>query len=275
MTLTTLVEDRADPHNTAVRAIPGFALHAALEKNSVLYDFGDSGALIPNADAMEINLADVDTAVLSHGHHHHSGGLAEFLECNTRATILHGRGAFMPRWRIAEGPARNVGASLDLSGDIVPRLQAVDSLDNRGGFIILPAAPGFQGRPADNTFLLTGRRGSRIPDDFTDELTLLLPSDSGLVVVTGCAHRGILNIIDQITAYFAGQPVAALIGGFHLLDERESPDNLKQLAEKLAAALPRARIIAGHCTETKALDVFAGTFGERFSTLFAGKRLSF
>lgn len=140
MTLTTLVEDRADPDNPAVRAIPGFALHAALEKNSVLYDFGDSGALIPNADAMEINLADVDTAVLSHGHHHHSGGLTEFLECNTRATILHGRGAFMPRWRIAEGPARNVGASLDLSGDIVPRLQAVDSLDNRGGFIILPAA---------------------------------------------------------------------------------------------------------------------------------------
>ena len=275
MTLTALVEDRANPDNPALSAITGFALHAALEDTSILYDFGDSGALMPNADALGIDLADVDTAVLSHGHHHHSGGLDAFLERNTKAAVLHGRGAFLPRWRIKGGPARDVGVSLNLSGDVVHRLQAVDSLDNRGSFVILPAAPGFQGRPADNTSLLAGPRGSRLPDDFTDELTLMLPSESGLVVVTGCAHRGILNIADQIAAYFADQKVAALIGGFHLLDEQESEDDLRRLAGKLAGILPEARIIAGHCTESRAVDVFGDIFGERFSTLCVGRRISF
>ena len=270
MKLTVLADNTPHPKNPGLIAKHGFAVHVEFNGFQMLYDFGPEGVLIPNAAVLGIDLSEVNIAVLSHGHYDHSGGLGAFFEINDIAKVRHGRGAFQPRWNVADGPARDIGVQLPGFENMVDRFSAVDNLVDMKDFIILPAAPGYRGKPDGNSSLLAGRAGERLQDDFTDELTVALRSEDGLVVMTGCSHRGVVNIIDQVKAYCPNCPIAALIGGFHLFDEKESQESLERVVSELVAEIPDAHVLAGHCTETRAADMLSDAFGERFSRIHTG-----
>jgi len=214
-------------------------------------------------------------AILSHGHCDHAGDLEAFLQVNGEASVYHGREAFAPRWSISKGSPRDVGISMKEDGDFADRLSVVEVLDDRDDFVILPAAPGYWARPTGNAFLLAGPEGGRLQDDFIDELTLVIRGKKGLVVLTGCSHRGILNILDQVKTYCPKCPISALIGGFHLVDKEESEENLRIIADHMAAKLPESRIYSGHCTEEKAIEILAETFGDRYENMYTGKVMTF
>jgi 7,8-dihydropterin-6-yl-methyl-4-(beta-D-ribofuranosyl)aminobenzene 5'-phosphate synthase len=153
---------------------------------------------------------------------------------------------------------------------MVDRFSAVDKLVEMKDFIILPAAPGHRRKPDGNSSLLAGRTGERLQDDFTDELTVAIHGEEGLVVITGCSHRGIVNIVDQVKTYCPNCPITALIGGFHLFDEKESQESLERVVSELAAEIPDAHVLAGHCTGSRAVEMLSGVFGERFNRIHTG-----
>ena len=275
ITLTVVAENSPHPDRTDLVADHGFAALAELDDQTLLYDFGPEGSLTANAHALGIDLASVDVAVLSHGHHDHAGGLGAFLSANDRATVYHGRGAFHPRWSISGGPPKEIGVPLIPTEDVVARLRAVDLLDDRDKYVLLPAAPGYHPKPKGNGALLTGSAGARLQDDFTDEVTVVLRGPDGLVVLTGCSHRGILNIAEQVRTYCPDCPVSAVIGGFHLRDGQESEDEVGHIGEALDDKFPDARIITGHCTDKHAAGVIHEVFGDRYEGLHVGKVMEF
>jgi len=90
MRITCLVEDRARP---PLRGEHGLSLHIEGDVN-ILFDTGQSGLLMENAELLGVDLGDVDLAILSHGHYDHGGGLTHFMEINENAEVLTGEGAF-------------------------------------------------------------------------------------------------------------------------------------------------------------------------------------
>ena len=274
MTLTVVSDDTPHPSNTKLRSDHGFSMLIRTDNEVILYDFGPRGVLIDNAKELGVRLSGVTSAVLSHGHYDHAGDMAAFLKENDIATVYHGRGAFFPRWSIAGGAPRDVGIPIIPTDNVVSRLAVVDVQTDRNEFIILPAAPGHAPKPAGNAKLLSGDEGARLPDEFTDELSLILRTAEGLVLLTGCAHRGILNIVEQMKTYCPKCPILAVIGGFHLTDS-ENEETLERIANELAARLPGTRIIAGHCTGPAAKQILAERLGTSFEKLHVGKILTF
>lgn len=275
MTLTVLSENTANPQYPDLKVKHGLAVHVELDDYRILYDFGSKGTLVPNSRILGVKLEEVNEAILSHGHHDHGGGLESFLKINKTATVYHGRDAFAPRWSISKGAAREVGLSFTPGGPLVERLSVVDKLDDRDAFIILPAAPGHWAKPKGNSLLLAGPAGERLQDDFVDELTLVIRGSEGLIVLTGCSHRGILNIVEQVKTYCPDCPITALIGGFHLRDGEESETDVAAVCSHLAESLPESRIFSGHCTEEKAGKILADTFTDRYRKLYSGMIMTF
>ncbi len=278
MTLTILSEDSPNTKNPELKYGHGLAVHVSVKGISLLYDFGPGGTLITNSRNLGIRLEDVDVAILSHGHYDHSGDIKAFLEVNSKAVIYHGRDAFAPRWSISKGSPREVGIQAEmreLREDKSERFALINDLYDREAFVILPAAPGLHPKPSGNSLLLAGDEGERLQDDFVDELTLVIRGEKGLVVLTGCSHRGILNIAEQIKTYCSKCPVNALIGGFHLRDNEESEENIRLVAGQLAETLPDSRIYSGHCTESKAGSILGETFGKRYGKMYTGRVLDF
>ena len=275
MKLTVLAEDHPDPEHPDLNSDHGFSLLAEMGDLTILYDFGSDGSLSINSEKLGIDLGTVNSAILSHGHYDHSGGIGYFLSVNPDSRIHHGRGAFHHRWSISRGSPKEVGISLVPTEEVVERLSVVDSLIDNEEYVILPAAPGHRARPAGNASLLAGPEGNRLQDDFTDELTLVLRGDEGLVVVTGCSHRGILNIVDQVRAYCPKCPIRALIGGFHLVDADESDDSLRSIGAILNADLAETEVFTGHCTGSRSASILAEMMGQRIKTLHVGMVLNF
>lgn len=273
MTITVLSEDSPNPKDSELKSGHGLAVHISIKDTKILYDFGPGGTLLPNSKKLGINLEDVDTAVLSHGHYDHSGDIEAFLKVNSKAVIHYGREALSPRWSISRGSPREVGVPpgiIKLREKFPDRFALVSELDDRGDFVILTAAPGLKTKPSGNALLLAGPEGERLQDDFVDELTLAVRGEKGLVVLTGCSHRGILNIAEQIKTYCNKCPLEALIGGFHLRDREESEENIQNIADQLAEFLTDSLIYTGHCTESKAGRIFNKTFDTRYGKLYTG-----
>jgi 7,8-dihydropterin-6-yl-methyl-4-(beta-D-ribofuranosyl)aminobenzene 5'-phosphate synthase len=121
-------------------------------------------------------------------------------------------------------------------------------------------------RPADNQRLLVGGPDGIRPDPFRDELALLLETKTGHVVVSGCSHRGIGNIIKKARDRVGS--VAGVIGGFHL--HKESDDTIRAMAEAFRG-IPR--IFAGHCTGGRALEILEGELGQGVVPLTTGLQI--
>lgn len=103
MKITTLLE------NTSCRAdvahAHGLSQYLETKNHKILFDMGPSPAIVENAKALDVDLSAVDTAVLSHGHYDHSGGLAAFLDCNKTAKVYLSRLALKPYYAVAAGKA--------------------------------------------------------------------------------------------------------------------------------------------------------------------------
>jgi len=271
MKLTVLMENSPNPENSNLKYGHGLSIYAETDNKKILYDFGLRGKVSVNSSILGIDLKSVDTAVLSHGHYDHSGDLKYFLEINSKASLYFGRNASVPRWSISKGSPRDIGIPSDTPELTGERFIEVDNLVDLEDLVLLPAAPGVYPKPSGNSLLLCGLENDRIQDDFSDEVTAVLRGKKGLVVLTGCSHRGILNIVEQVRTYCFSCPVQALIGGFHLRDSEEKEESIRETAIKMKEMIPGAEIYTGHCTESNAGKVFKEIFGSRYNKLFTGQ----
>ncbi len=137
------------------------------------------------------------------------------------------------------------------------------------GLYILPSAEMVYETNIDPRF----RRidgGEELPDLFEDEPSLVAVEESGLVIVTGCAHRGILNIVEAARLVFPGRPIRAIIGGFHLVGI--SGLELARIALALAAFEAQA-VHCSHCTGLPGFAALHGALPGKVSWLSCGTKI--
>ena len=157
-----------------------------------------------NADKLGIDLADVDIAVLSHGHYDHGGGLKKFLEINKKAPVYLSRHAFGEYYN---GTTKYIGLDKTLKGS--NRIIFTDDTYSIDENLTLFSCNQNSKTYNLGSFGLMMKQGDNfLPDDFLHEQYLLIKENNKNILISGCSHKGILNITEWFTP-------DDLVGGFH------------------------------------------------------------
>ena len=250
MKVVTLME------NTACRddlcAEHGLSLYLETENHKILFDAGQSASFADNAAKLDVDLKAVDFAVLSHGHYDHSGGLGRFLEINETAPVYVSSHAFEPHYNAA-GKYLGVDPSLQST----PRIRFAAEETALAEGITLHR---LDAMPSDTAGLLMEENGERKPDDFRHEQYLLIEEKGKKILISGCSHKGILQIVDAFRPDI-------LIGGFHFMKIGDG-SVLKAAAEKLLGY--ETVYYTGHCTGQKQYDHLKTIMGDRLHYIAAG-----
>jgi 7,8-dihydropterin-6-yl-methyl-4-(beta-D-ribofuranosyl)aminobenzene 5'-phosphate synthase len=245
----------------------GFAAWVEMGRDRVLFDTGRGTALLPNAAALGLDLARAGAVVLSHGHSDHSGGLAPLLAAFGPRTVVGHPGVFAARsWVKGDGSRRPIG--IPHSREELEKLGAVFVL--KTGWVEVAESVHATGQvprltpfESGDPTLVADATGAADPLD--DDLTLVVEGEEGLLVLLGCAHAGVVNILRHVAARFPDRPIHTVLGGTHLGSAPAA-----QLAATIEAlrGMGIARMGACHCTGSEAACRLRAALGERF--FFAG-----
>ena len=269
MKITALMENTSCTNTLCTEHGLSFYIECAGKK--LLFDTGMSGAFAENAEKLGIDLAQVDLAVLSHGHYDHGGGLRTFLELNTGAPVYLRRMAFDKHY--SQRPDELFYNGLD------------ESLLPNGRFIftdpicvidehlsIFSEVPAYEPLFASSKTQLEVVDGQTVPDRFLHEQNLVLREEGGYTLIAGCAHSGIYNIITRFRELYGCDP-QVVVGGFHLMVPnlgKSIPDGeIDALAEKLKA-MTGTRFYTCHCTGKHAYERLHGALGDQIGYISAG-----
>ncbi len=232
VTVTILYENNAsDPR---LETAWGFScLVEGLEKTILFDTGGDASLLLRNMRALGIDPQNVDVVVISHIHNDHLGGLAGFLEENPAVTV------YLPQ----SFPENIKSATREAGAEVVAVHGPVEICEHA---------------------LSTGELGDSI-----QEQSLVLETTQGLVVITGCAHPGVVNIVRRAQE-LTGEEVALVLGGFHLGGASEA--EIASIVEDFRRLGVR-RVAPCHCSGDVARRLFGETYGENFIPAGVGSRL--
>lgn len=263
--ITVLMENQAaDP---IFKSQWGLSLLLQYEAAAILFDTGEDACFLDNLTHLKINADNLTHIVLSHGHYDHTGGLAALLSSfgsspsNTLPLLITHPGALTKRYRIKNGKT----ADLSMPPGSRKALAAYPKVTFSAKPLWLNNQIVFLGEIPRKYPHLTCLAGmlyeSDQPDPILDDSGLAIITPGGLVVITGCAHAGVVNIIEHAQAVTGINKVYALIGGLHLHDAPQPViDGTMTCLNKLGIE----KILHGHCTGEVC-------FGARGQKICAGK----
>ncbi len=255
----------------------GLSLIVDREDGKWLYDTGRGSALLPNLKTLGIAPDEFRGIVLSHAHLDHFGSLMELLKSRMRRIDLFIHpGAFVRRYTRIGDNYRSVGlpwsredltaAGADIHEtpgpeEIAPGMWVTGEVPRRNGVELVA-----------EKFFVEKTGGERVHDEIQDDQSLLLETRSGVVVLTGCAHAGVCNIMDRTREILPGQSLRAVLGGLHL--DGASSERLEYTRRYLSDAALET-LAVGHCTGFEACCLLNHELPGSFCTLQTGKTFHF
>jgi len=270
--ITTLSENTA---NIGFLAEWGLSILVEVEESKILFDTGMSITAVHNAQLLGINFSTVDWIVLSHGHADHTGGLREVLKMSGEVPVVCHPDIWSRKYvKRNKGPELYNG--IPFSQKELEDLGARFHLERKPFYISerilttgeIPMLTSYE-EIENNLFVETD--GVFQPDKLADDLALIIKTEFGLVVILGCAHRGIVNTMRHAQKLTGNELVYGVIGGTHLL--RASQERIdKTIADLQKMGIQR--LGGSHCTGFHASTRLAQEFGNIFFLNNAGTRLS-
>ena len=277
-TVTVLCENTA---GFPIKIIGEHGLSILIERGEdrLLFDTGQGIGLVSNASRLGKDLSKVNLAALSHGHYDHSGGLAGFLDLCGNAAVFAHPDVFIERFAQFDTPDGTKTMSIGIPF-------SREDLERKGArFDLSPAlreiAPGVTvsgeiPRPRDwkswdKRLVVRDGDGFR-PDPFRDDLSLILETGKGAVLILGCAHAGLHAIVDHVRAETGLDRFHAILGGTHLgAGTQEDWEKALELLE----ACRVEKIATSHCTGFQAASFLACRLGNRVAPASAGISFEF
>ncbi|MDY6837457.1 MAG: MBL fold metallo-hydrolase [Thermodesulfobacteriota bacterium] len=272
--------------NTAGKAMGitgehGFSALIERGQEKILFDTGQGMSLAGNAKALGVNLAEVKTVVLSHGHYDHTGGLPAVLDPRRGVTVMAHPDVFTKKYaelKTSDGKERifiGIRYSRDyLEGALGARFKFIEGFSE--------IAPGlfFSGEVPRKTVFehpdnrLKVAHGEKMSNDpLRDDVSLLIETDQGPVILLGCAHAGVVNVMNHFSSHSGHKVFRAVIGGTHLgyLNSAEQLEKSMDAFDDYQVGL----VAVSHCTGQHAAAACCNRFKDRFAFACAGWSATF
>lgn len=254
--ITVLVTNLAgDPHEGSGEW--GYSALVEVDGHKIVYDTGASPNLaLANAKLLKMNLSDVDEVILSHNHWDHVGGLMSL-----RNELKTGNPKALSRAHVG---ARIFEPRLNDAGDDQNGLRAIraEYIAGGGEFVvhdkpteIFPGVwftgPVPRNNPEKNWTpgLSLKTSGGLVEDNVPEDSALIFDTSEGIVILTGCAHAGIVNITQYARSLLGNKPIAAIVGGLHLF---AASDQTVGWTATTLKSYDVANLLAGHCSGLEA-----------------------
>ena len=227
MIIKVLVEDNNEINEH------GLSLYIEYVGQKILFDTGQSDLYLNNAKKMSVDLSSIDFVVLSHGHYDHGNGLVHL----SKTTLLCHPKVFLRRYRNQTYIGLN-----QTRKEVEEKFNLVATREPY--FITKDICFLGEVNPRETKYVLEDGSTDYIPDDSA----LAINSKDGIIIITGCSHAGILNIIEKSKEIFNKNKIYAIVGGFHLKEINTSLDEVVESLNNIE------HIYTGHCTSQQVID---------------------
>ncbi|MCD8354968.1 MAG: MBL fold metallo-hydrolase [Clostridia bacterium] len=248
----------------------GLSFYIETASHRLLVDTGASDAFLENAAALGIDLTKVDLLILSHGHYDHSGGILAFAAINPNAKIFMHRAAGREYYHKDAKEERYIG--IDKRIPALPQTELVDG--NRvidGEISIFTNITGRRLWPAGNTALKEKIDDLFVQDEFVHEEYVVISEQNKRVLVSGCAHNGILNILEEYNRLYGNAP-DAVFSGFHMKKSSAYTQAEMQSIRETGRELIKLPTVfyTGHCTGESAYRLLKEEMGDQLHYCHSG-----
>jgi len=210
---------------------------SCLVDQRILFDTGENGkSLLENINRLKVDISKIEAVVISHDHWDHTGGLWELLKRQKGIKVYACPGfstEFKKMVRVLEG-----------------------QLIENNTFHAM-----------DSSISVTGEIPGQYKGDFMPEQALLVKRENGITILTGCSHPGIIPMIHKVKSIFPQEPMALVMGGFHLMDQ--DPSIIESIVTSMKA-LGVLQVGPTHCTGNQAKKIFQTHYGKHFISVGAG-----
>lgn len=268
MKIINLIENT--PGKCCPRFEHGLSFYVETTNHKLLIDTGATDAFIENAAALGVDLTEVDLLILSHGHYDHSGGILAFAACNPNATILMQKTAAGEYYHKDAVEERYIGIDKQILA--LPQTKLIEGdlvIDDE--ISIFTNVTGRKLWPSGNTVLKQKVGDDFIQDAFAHEEYVVITQNDQHVLISGCAHNGILNILEKYARLYGGAP-DYVFSGFHMKKSGAYTEAERQIICETGKQLKQLPTVfyTGHCTGEPAYRLLKEQMGEQLQYCHSG-----
>lgn len=252
----------------------GLSVLVQMQSAIVLFDTGCGSMFMRNAEKLGIDLTQVTHVILSHGHYDHAGGIPEFLKINKTASVFLRKEALSPVYAIrASGEAEYIGVPENLA-DSSRLVFSHDGMTIAPGITLYSDFKLSEPIPETNQGLVKAEEGQLAPDDFLHEQAACFAENGRSLLLTGCSHHGIINIMKD---YYqkTGEFPDLVLGGFHLHSHthgKAEDQVIQHTADYLAGT--SSTYLTCHCTGQPSFDALKQLLGGQIQYASAGQTIN-
>ncbi len=269
MVIKTLVENTTINDNCGCEH--GLSLYVETKKHRILFDLGQGELFLKNASELGIDISQIDIVVISHGHSDHGGGLSAFLKVNEKAKIFIHQKAFENHYSLRD-EGKTVYIGLDQELKINDRIVFVgDNLNIDDELELFSNVTGNELPSVCNNTLLMKKSDEKMQDTFEHEQNLIITEDEKSVLIAGCAHKGIVNIVNKAKNVNVKE-IDFVFAGFHLHNPNTKVDEETELIEEIGKRLKETNtgFYTGHCTGIGPYNKLKNILGDNIHYLATG-----
>ena len=244
----------------------GFSCFVETETGNYLFDTGQGYTIVQNSLALKKDLASIRAVMISHGHYDHTGGLPAVLKIKGPVDIFGHPDMFAERIWSNKGRTRSIGIPFrrsyleSLGGKFRLNTEMVQIAPGIYLTGEVPRTSNFEKGDANMTLKMPDGHEEH-PDPLRDDLSMVIDSDKGLVIVLGCAHAGMINIINHIIDKLGRERIYAIIGGTHLgFSSDEQFDETLKVIDQYQIE----HVGVSHCTGLVKASLLHAKLKERF-----------
>ena len=256
----------------------GLSFYVETSKHKLLLDLGPSEETLHNAEKLGIDLSEIDTVILSHGHYDHSGGIMPFAKVNSDVVIYMQETADADYYaddgeKAEDERYRYIGIDKEISAlPQVVKLHGDYRIDDELELFTIKRRT--HNLPFTNKRLLVKENGEFVRDEFIHEQYLVISDGSKRILLSGCAHNGMLSILDAFKEKYGTAP-NVVISGFHLMKKTKyTDDELREIIDigKELKKYP-TKFFTCHCTGEPAYKIMKLSMGEQLQYVHSGEEV--